>query len=224
MAASNFGWKRLEDEGISITKDIKNIIKFIKHAGVKREIIHAFYNGEKQSICGNYEREDGQEEINQFTPPLKEKLCRNCAKSIAKLQSSDTNDVNVKAAKKTLSKKKIKKPAHKRLERYRQALDKTQEDMLEDIEKTAKTSIELPNEIGPEEHTLNEALSATIPLLVNVRKSAIMNMDRILNEYKKSPPNNPEELNILQQINQLKTLTCSIDNIKEFKSNCNRKA
>lgn len=221
--SKNFAWKRLEDQGISITKDIQKIVKFIKHVGRKRDVIHAYYNGEDKSICGNSERDEGTEEVSRFTPPLKKILCRNCAKSIAKLQSSDTNDANVQAAKKTVSKKKTKKSAHKRLERYREALSKTQEDMLEDIQSAARTNIQLPNEIGPEEHILNESVSAATPFLTNIRKSAVLNMDRLMNVWKKSPPNDPEELATLQQINRLKTLINSIDNIKDFKSNYNRK-
>jgi hypothetical protein len=210
-----FGWDRLVN-GVKISPAVRQSFEFFCDPKSRNKRIHITMIGDAVSLCKNAENHSGCDDITQFNPSNKKNLCRNCGRVMLAMQDPDkVHDDIVKRAKKTLSRPEAT-VKHKRLEAHKKSLSKTKADFMEALEKTENTTIRLPDEIGPEEHSLNEALKLATPIITAVRKSAVLNLDRVMNEWRKLPPNSNQEFTLVQQAQHLKHLIIAIDQIKSF--------
>lgn len=220
MSRESYGWDKL-DEGFKIDKKLKDKIQFFKDPSSRNKRIHIKLVTDETSLCNNSELFTQHcIEIPQITPPVKKALCKNYARILMTMNPDDTRDQTVKTALNTLSRKPKSKTKHNRLDRFAKALDRTPEDMLADMEDAAKkaaaSTITLPDEIGPEEYSLTTALASTNPAVTVLKKAAIMNLDRVLAEWKQLAPENPNSFGLIQRACQLKELIQAIDKIKGF--------
>jgi hypothetical protein len=222
MGANSFGWNHVRN-GVSITDKLFDIIEFWKNPKQRkdRKSIHAKYINENISLCGNCYMDssdlEGWEKIEDFDSSVKSQVCLNCLRTIGMLQSSDTADNNVRQAKKTVSKasSSIAKK-NKRLERYRKNLKKSKEDIEKTIKETQHNIVALPDEIGPEEHSLQNALNAASKLLGEIRKCACLNLDRTMKEWKEIPADSPQDIHIILQAKAIKDLIVAIDKLRAY--------
>lgn len=199
--------------GIRISPEIEDTINFWQDWNSRHKKIHISINGQETSLCNNAEYDETTcSAIEQMNSETKKLLCRNCGRIAGTLSPNQTRDHTVKEAKKTVSRQTKKTVKHKRLQGHQKALSKTREDFMKALEATPISTIE----ISEEQESLNEALSATNITLTTLRRCAIMNLDRIMNEWRKLEPRSPKEFILIQQSQKLKLLINAIDEIKSF--------
>lgn len=213
---SDFGWSKVNG-GLKVPSDMKDQTYFFQDMDSRHKRIHISLIGEVSSLCNNSEFNDAScTQINEVTSSLKKKICKNCVRIVMGMSTDDTRDHAVSQAKKTVTRKSKNAAKHKRLEAHQRSLSKTKEDFMAALEKTGSSTITLPDEIGPEQHSLNESLAVTNQTLPTLRKAATMNLERVTNEWRKLPPNSNEEFTLMQEAHHLKHLIAAIDQIKAF--------
>jgi hypothetical protein len=211
----NFGWDRVVN-GVNFPPQVREKFTFFRDPESRNQKIHITMIGESEALCNNSVCESGFEIIDKFNAGTKKNLCRNCGRvMLSVINKEDVHDDIVKRAKRTVTRPK-KSSKHKRLEAHEKSLRKTKEDFMRAMEKTENSTIKLPDEVGPEKDSLNETLGLTAPILTVLRKSAVMNLDRIMNEWRRLPPNSNGEFTLVQQAQHLKQLIVSIDQIRSF--------
>lgn len=206
------GWHRIET-GINISTSEAKGYTFFFDPKSKTKRVHAVINGEEIPICNGTAINDSCTIIEFGSKKYKESLCKNCARILLSMEDAQ-NDV-VKRAKKTISRP-DKTSKHKRLDSYQKALSKTKEDFQEAMVKANQNNIKLPEEIGCEEESLQEILRLATPIFTKIRQTAVLNLDRVMNEWRKLPANDTKEFTLIQQAQSLKQLIANIDQIKGF--------
>lgn len=212
---ASFGWHRVDGK-INLPKSAIAGFDFFVDPRSRHKKVHVSVAGEEVSLCNNAVYNDDCTIADPQSKSQMKNMCRNCGRVLLSMQDEEGNNNDVvKRAKKTLSRPEISMK-HKRLEAHKKALSKTRDDFTRAMEKTSKSTIKLPDEISSEHSSLSELLSMSATVLTTIRRSANLNLDRVMHEWKKLPPNSDQEFTLVQQAQHLKQLISAVDQIKSF--------
>jgi len=207
------GWGRTKGSK-KISDEVLETIYCWKDIKSRHKRIHISLIGESEALCGNIDIQDTIARENVDYDPKAKTFCQNCLRVALGLDPESVNNQTVKQALKTVSKKKSK--STKRLNNYRKVLSKSKSEMQADMEKAFnESSVKLPTEITSDKESLLEAINASLPVLSMVRKTAMLNLDRTVSEFKKADPDS-NDYEIIQETHNIKSLVKAIDKIKQF--------
>ena len=209
-----FGWLKTKN-GFTIPKQVMNSLNSWKLKDTAGKSIHLSLINDPTSLCGGYDTNEVEIiEIDNLTASDKKLFCKNCARVAMGLNPEDINNNTVKQALKTVSKKKTSKG--NRLDNYSKILRKSKDEMQADMEKVVnKSNIKLPDEISQDRESLVEVITSSLPILSIIRKTAILNLDRTVGEFKKADPDS-NDYEIVRETHNIKSLVKAIDQIKQF--------
>lgn len=204
------GWGIMKNG--KIKPEILDTIYFWIDLKSKYNRTHISLIGETESLCRNLDNTTIKTTETEYDPKSKS-ICKNCLRIAFGLDPDTLNNQNVKKALKTVSKNKA---SNKRLDSYRKVLNKSKSEMQADMEKAVNSSnLKLPDEISQDKESLTEVINASLPALSLVRKTAVLNLDRTVNEFKKADPDS-NDYEIIKETHNIKSLIKAIDQIKQF--------
>jgi len=209
---SKGGW----DKKLNVSefpKDILETIFFWKDLNSRHQKVHIAINGEINSLCNNSEYNPQTSQLEEST--TKKKICLNCLRIASGLDTNKTRNFTVNNAKKTVNRNAEHSAKHKRLAAHHKALSKTPEDFRAALEKTKNNTVTLQNDITNDKECLRESLAITAATLTATRQSAVLNLERVMQSWKKCKTG--ETFGIIQEGQKIKELIQAVDVIRGFK-------
>lgn len=206
------GW----DKQLNISKFPQDILETIflwQDLNSRHQKVHIAINGEETSLCNNSEYNPQTSQLEEST--TKKRICLNCLRIASGLDANKTRDYTVKNAKKTLNRNSENSAKHKRLAAHHKALSKTPDDFRAALEKTKNNTITLQSEVTNHEESLRESLAITAATLTATRQSAVLNLERVMQSWKKCKA--VDTFTIIQEGQKIKDLIQAVDVIKGFK-------